>query len=197
MKKLLDHFEAMQEQATGYLQTPPAGVSPAEQQGRFIGAMLEALDGPAQREAQAEAEASVRDYDALLGVECDTERQRAFWEAVEDVKSHAGDFRNALSMARDNAEPATEDQADPAYWQHQLDALSRILKGLDYVSAPGDRSLDLPGDTFDPEEAAAGQDVFSARPDYDANVSLNAVDNFPDEPFPGVDPAPGKLSSTI
>lgn len=39
----------------------------------------------------------------------------------------------------------------------------------------GERRI-LEGDTFDTEEVAAGQDVFSARPDYDVDASRNAVE---------------------
>lgn len=66
MSKLLDHFKRMQAQVVSYLQpaqyTPFHGgpckldMNAAEEKGRFLDDMIYMLDGPEQREAQAEAQ---------------------------------------------------------------------------------------------------------------------------------------------
>lgn len=58
MNKLLEHFKRMQGEAIGYLQPwEHMGFKSAEEQREtFIAYMIEALDGPEQREAQSEAE---------------------------------------------------------------------------------------------------------------------------------------------
>ena len=57
-------------------------------------------------------------------------------EAIADVISHGEDWRTALTFMRDHAAPATEDNDDVGYWQHQLTVLDRILLALDIAAEP-------------------------------------------------------------
>jgi hypothetical protein len=51
-------------------------------------------------------------------------------EAMQDVITHADNFRAALNAMRDNAEPAGVDHDDPGYWQHQINVLDRIVSAF-------------------------------------------------------------------
>lgn len=64
-------------------------------------------------------------------------------EAIDDIISHAANFRNALTMARDNAEPASHDTDDPGYWQHEIDVFNRIVGQVSAVVAEDPNQQDL------------------------------------------------------
>jgi len=47
-------------------------------------------------------------------------------EALLDIKTHYSAWREALVIARDNAEVKLPDIDDRSYWEHEIKALDRV-----------------------------------------------------------------------
>lgn len=49
--------------------------------------------------------------------------------ALEWVKTHHAPALKAMQLARDNSPPATVDADDASYWQHEINALVKAVRG--------------------------------------------------------------------
>jgi hypothetical protein len=51
-------------------------------------------------------------------------------EALEDLRTHASAWRNALVNARERAEVFRPDTDDRSYWQHEIESFDRVIRAL-------------------------------------------------------------------